>query len=138
MSVAKYQSLVEALQKRFGFNEKAKESFLDILYGKKTGEKFDEFFYNVPGQGKVYQGSFIAEKKDGKIDLSYALQSVDFVFEEIESEDWVVTWRFIFPTGWKYKKKPRTINTSQKIRFDEWFKSEFNKHAIEEIKKIEK
>ena len=85
----------------------------------------------------MYQGSFIAEIKDGKIDLSYALQSVDFVFEEIESEDWFVTWLFIFPTGWKYKNKPRTINSSQKIRFDEWFKSEFKKHAIEEIKKKE-
>ena len=134
MSVEDYKDRVETLQKRFGLKKVAKESFLDILSSKKTGENFKKFSYN-DGEGKAYDGLFVVEVKDGKIDLSYAIRSVDFKFEEMEY--WVFTWWSIFPTGWEYKKKPLTLNSSQEKKFYEWFKSEFNKQTMEEIKKIE-
>ena len=75
ISIQKFQGFVARMQKTFGLSEKEKQLLLD---NDRLNKGVLESFMFKDGKGKIYHGRFITAYKNEKIDVAYAIYSVNF------------------------------------------------------------
>ena len=115
--------VLERLQKRLGLPDNVKDSLLDGIHADENEEKVNQFQYK-DGEGKIHHGRFITVKRNGKIDVAYAIYTLSFELPEKEIEhegsfDW---WFGLLPV-WNVPhttKKIQNLSESQKKVFSEW------------------
>ena len=115
MPIEKYKTFVERLQNRFKVSNETADSMLDALYCGENEEKVESLKF-IENNGHINHGWYITEKKDGKIDVAYAIYAGNFKMAQRKS--WVFKWWYIFPVGWKYEVEEPTKD--QKAKLDAW------------------
>ena len=128
----KYPPFVENLQKRFKLTDKTKESLLDALDCRDGQEKEETFEFN-DGIGELYLGRVIAVKKNGKMDLAYAVYNVTFELGGKETVNWVFKWfSSVVPIGWERRTKVQMLSEDQKKSLSEWGRHKLHDRVVEE------
>lgn len=116
--------VLERLQKRLGLPDNVKDSLLDGIYAGENEEKVNQFYFE-DGKGNIHHGRFITMKRNGKMDVAYAIYTLSFELPEKEIEhegsfDW---WFGVLPVSWNVPhttKEIQNLSESQKNVFNEW------------------
>ena len=107
-----FQDLVAKMQKTFGLSENEVQSLLD---GSHTDEsknilessKFED------GKGKIYRGRFVTAYKKKKIDVAYAIYTLDF--ELPEKDDPNGLWSWLTRSLFRYNAEAQALSQIRKI-----------------------
>jgi hypothetical protein len=109
------------LQKRLNLPDDVKESLLDGLYVGENEEKVKQFHFK-DGNGDIHHGRFVTMKRNGKMDLAYAMYSLSFELAEKEMEHGSYEWWFYVLPVWNvtHTKEIQNLSESQKDNFSQW------------------
>lgn len=113
--------VTERLQKRLNFPDHVKESLLDGLYGGENEEKVNDFQFK-DGKGNIHHGRFITMKRDGKMDIAYAMYTLSFELAEKEVKRGSYDWWFSILPVWSetVTKEIQGMSENQKDMFSKW------------------
>ena len=133
--------VLERLQKRLGFSDTTKDSLLDGMYVGENEEKVTEYHFK-DGEGSVHHGRFITMKRNGKIDVAYAVYNLSFELpkQEIAHEGSFEWWRGILPVGWNVPhttEKIQNLSENEKNAFSEWCQVKLYDHVALECTKVQ-
>ena len=109
LSVENYEAFIKDLQKRFDLIE-GKCSMLDAISCEERQECVQSLKL-IHDKGYINHGLLFAQKKDGKLDVAYAIYTAKFEMTEKK----VYTWWYFVPTGWKHEKETLTFNQTQTL-----------------------
>lgn len=127
LDAQKYKAFVKKLKNRLNLSEKTKDSMLDVLDSEENEEKLEVLWFNN-GKGYIYRGWYLAEMKNGKIDIAYVIYAADFQLSKKLVEDGVLTWWYIFPIGWKHWVESE-LTMKQKEELNEWCELQLNNNV---------
>ena len=115
-----FESFVtDRLQKRLNLPNNVRDSILDGLYVGENEENLNDFQFK-DGKGKIHHGRCITMKRNGKMDIAYAIYSLTFELPEQESKEWCLEWFGVVPYSWNYKKEAHSLSESEKNKFSNW------------------
>ena len=132
MDPKKYESFVERLQKTLNLSDEEKNSLLDVLDCGENEEKVQILKF-IDGKGYIYEGWYLAQKKDCKIDVAYAIYTANFKVPEKVIKEWALDWWYIIPTGWKTRVEMQIPTTEQQDVLKEWCRRQFYNEVHQKI-----
>ena len=121
VSIDRFEVFVDKLQKRLDLPDTIKDSILDGLEAAENEEKL-QYFHFKDGKGNIQHGRFITMKRNGNMDLAYAIYTLSFDLADKETKhgsyDW---WLGVLPV-WNvtYKKESQNLSKDQKDIFSQW------------------
>ena len=129
----KFEEFVKNIAMTYRLDNEAKERLLDGLYGQQNDDKIAKFEFN-DGKGNVYHGRFITAKKNGKVDVAYAIYTMTFELpEKVSDKDWCFKyWFYVLPVGWEYKRQAQELSEDEKQEFNKWCKAKLCNSVAEE------
>ena len=121
--VGKFEEFVGRLQERFNFPDEAKESLLDGLDADENEEAVTDLRFK-DGEGTVHQARFVTLKTGEKMDIAYAVYSLDFELSEKQimttKQDYWFGW---IPVGCEevaITKEPQNLKDGEMDKFSQW------------------
>jgi hypothetical protein len=115
--VDEFEAFSRKLTKEFHLRDVIKESLIQGVVSNENEERHENF-KQKDGKGNVDIGRFITMKRNGKIDIAYAIYTLSFELDEKETDEWCYEWRlYVVPVSWKYKKETPKLNEKQKKMF---------------------
>ena len=134
--VDKFEEFVGRLQKRFNFPDKAKDSLLDGLSVDENEEAITDICFK-DGEGTVHHARFVTLKNGEKMDIAYALYSLDFELSEKQimttKQDY---WLYFIPVGCEevtITKEPQHLTDGELGKFSQWCLVKLHNKVQEEI-----
>ena len=136
ISIQKFQGFVARMQKTFELSEKEKQSLLDGLDIDENEGVLESFTFE-DGKGKIYRGRFITTYKNEKIDVAYAIYTVNFELPKKNSNYWWSWLTGLLNRLLGHNAEAQALTSDQKDKLNEWCEAKMHHVARERSKESE-
>lgn len=129
----RFEEFVDKQQKRFNLPDYVKDSMLDGLVAVENEEKIKHFHFK-DGEGDIHHGRFVTIKRNGKMDLAYAIYTLSFQLAEKERIDGSYNWWFGVLPVWSatLTKEACNLSNCQKDIFSRWCEVKLYRSVVQE------
>ena len=131
----KFKAFANSLKERLELSEKVYHSLLDGLYVGENEDKLSEFHFK-DGKGDIHHGRLITLKRNGKMDVAYAVFTLSFELAEKAIHPSCGWWSYVMAlSSTTTKNEIQSLSESQKNKFSHWCEVQLYNRVVVECPK---